>query len=313
VVWFAHLPTYAALAPALEGTPRILDLDNLQDWTLRRKLANSSHHAVSSIDERRWSTMRAAHRSIRDRIDLPRYAAYQQRMCADADAVAVCSELDRARLDVANAWVVPNAYEPADVSPRVTPPRPADAPVIAMVGLFPYGPNLDGARFFAEQVLPTIRERWPRAEFHMIGAAGPMAAALGRQPGVVVRGEVSDVAAEVRAAELSVVPIRYGSGTRIKAVESFALGVPVVATTMGVEGLDVVDGEHALLADQPDAYATACGRLLEDESLRCRLTAAAHQLWAERYRAVNVARAVTGMVAAVTATELTAMRGAAES
>ena len=97
-------------------------------------------------------------------------------------------------------------------------------------------------------------------------------------------GEVAEVGAELAAADIAVVPIRFGGGTRIKILEAFAYRIPVVSTTVGCEGLDVVDGEHLLIADDPAAFAAACVRLHEDADLRARLVTAAAQLWETRYR-----------------------------
>jgi glycosyltransferase involved in cell wall biosynthesis len=88
---------------------------------------------------------------------------------------------------------------------------------------------------------------------------------------------------ELSRADIAVVPIRYGSGTRLKILESFAHRVPVVSTTIGAEGLEVEDGVHLLLADQPDEFAAACKRLLTDHELRKKMVDAAEQRYLERY------------------------------
>jgi glycosyltransferase involved in cell wall biosynthesis len=88
---------------------------------------------------------------------------------------------------------------------------------------------------------------------------------------------------ELARASVAVVPIRYGSGTRIKILESFAHRVPVVSTTLGAEGLDVEDNVHLLLADDPEEFAAATVRLLGDPTLRVRLTEAARAYYLERF------------------------------
>ena len=90
-------------------------------------------------------------------------------------------------------------------------------------------------------------------------------------------------------------PIRFGSGTRVKIIEAFAHRVPVVSTTLGAEGLGAVDGEHLLIGDDPESLARACARLLSDEALRTRLVAAAYDLFLthlQRDRAEDAVRAV---------------------
>ena len=88
---------------------------------------------------------------------------------------------------------------------------------------------------------------------------------------------------ELQAASVAVVPIRYGSGTRIKILESFAHRIPVVSTSIGAEGLDLEPGVHLLVADDPGEFSDAVVRVLQDKDLRIRVTDAAEQLYLERY------------------------------
>jgi glycosyltransferase involved in cell wall biosynthesis len=89
-----------------------------------------------------------------------------------------------------------------------------------------------------------------------------------------------------------VVPLRVGSGTRIKILEAFAYGVPVVSTTIGAEGLDVTPGEHLAIADTADGLAAACVRLLTDDAARTAMIAAARRRHATRHRPEHAATRV---------------------
>jgi len=104
-------------------------------------------------------------------------------------------------------------------------------------------------------------------------------ASLDDRPAVTLVGQVPDMADELAVADLVVVPLRFGSGTRLKVLEAFAHRIPVVSTTLGAEGLGVEDGVHLLLADTSDGLAEACARLLDDEGLRQRLVERAHDLF----------------------------------
>jgi len=106
---------------------------------------------------------------------------------------------------------------------------------------------------------------------------------------VVVVGQVPEMEPELASADVAVVPVRYGSGTRLKILESFAHRVPVVSTTIGAEGLDVSDGVHLLLADNADAFAAACERIVTDNDLRAKLVEAAETRFLECYES-QVAR-----------------------
>jgi glycosyltransferase involved in cell wall biosynthesis len=272
VVWFSHAATFVALGD-LVRCPVVVDLDNLDAAVVmarRRLLTSRLRAAACRVDERRWLRV-------------------QSRVTDGVDVVVVCSDLDRHRVGGrAEVVVLPNGYERA--VERISPQRPAaiakEGPVLLMVGLLTYGPNVDAAEFFSTSVLPALRDAVPGVVFRLVGRYRDTAetGALRARPGVRLVGEVVDVTPELEAADVVVVPIRYGGGTRIKILEAFAHGVPVVTTAAGCEGLDVVDGEHLLIVDDPLDFAAACIRLLADASLRMRIIANAQDLWSTTYR-----------------------------
>jgi glycosyltransferase involved in cell wall biosynthesis len=104
---------------------------------------------------------------------------------------------------------------------------------------------------------------------------------------------------ELAQADLVAVPVRFGSGTRVKIAEAFAHQIPVVSTTLGCEGLDVVPGTHLLVADEPDAFASRCVEALTDRSLRRAITQAAHEIYLSRYRSEIVSSEITKLASAV--------------
>lgn len=298
LVWFSHAPAYFALADLIAAA-HVVDLDNLDSSVLR-------HRRRSMLRPRTGGAvgyLSAGVRAAADAVDERRWRRLEHEIAIAGAAIVVCSELDRVRLGRANIWVVPNGYEPAQhiESTERRPARPA-GPVLIMVGLLTYEPNRDAAAFFAAQILPRVRRHCSHAQFRVVGRYDSNAhvAPLRGLPGVNVTGEVADVAAELAAADVAVVPIRFGGGTRIKILEAFAHRIPVVSTTVGCEGLEVVDGEHLLIADDPAAFASACIRLYENGDLRARLVAAAAQLWESRYRwTVLTPAIVTAMRAAM--------------
>ena len=102
-------------------------------------------------------------------------------------------------------------------------------------------------------------------------------------PRVSVVGRVPDITEELARADLVVVPLRYGSGTRVKILEAFAHRIPVASTTLGAEGLGAVDGVHLLLGDTTTALAGACARLLRDTRLRRSVVSHAAALFSDRF------------------------------
>jgi glycosyltransferase involved in cell wall biosynthesis len=174
-------------------------------------------------------------------------------------------------------------------------PAPERSTTILFVGKADYRPNSDAIRWFCGDILPLIRERRPDAKFRVIGAS------FGRgfdkwcnQPGVSFAGVVPDVLPDLRDAAVVVAPLRSGSGTRLKLLEAFAAGRPVVTTTVGSEGLPVEHDRHVLVADTPRAFADAVLALLEDPARGRRLAASASALvrelnWAHTARVVTEA------------------------
>ena len=146
-----------------------------------------------------------------------------------------------------------------------------------------YPPNIDAAQWLATAIAPRIRAAVPATEVRLVGRPGSNVTELHRPGVVTVVGEVPSMEEELARATVAVVPVRYGSGTRVKILESFAHRIPVVSTTLGAEGLDVEDGVHLLLADDPEEFAAATVRLLGDAGLRVRLTEAAEARYLDRY------------------------------
>ncbi|MFL6132379.1 MAG: glycosyltransferase family 4 protein, partial [Nocardioidaceae bacterium] len=236
-----------------------------------------------------------------DTADIQRWRRIERRIVERASSVIVCSTLDQHRLSAPNVRVVPNAYD--RVPGGGAPGSRADTsllsgPVLLMVGLLTYEPNRDAASFFAAEVFPLVRKRYPKAVFRVVGRydVEENVAAFRNLPGVSVAGEVPDLTAELGRAAVVVVPIRFGGGTRIKILEAFAHGIPVVTTTVGAEGLEVENGRHLVVADQADDIAQACLRLFDDPAIRSALAAEGMALWESRYRSSAVRPAILAAV-----------------
>ena len=154
---------------------------------------------------------------------------------------------------------------------------------LVFVGSMDWLPNIDGVKWFAAEILPLIRARRPSCTVAIVGRQpGPDIVSLSGG-GLQVTGTVPDVRPYLWGANVSIVPLRIGGGTRLKIYESMAAGTAVVSTTVGAEGLDVRSPENILLADTPQAFADACLRLLDDAQERRRMAAAAHELVATQF------------------------------
>ncbi len=144
------------------------------------------------------------------------------------------------------------------------------SPCIAFLGSMNWPPNSDAAFWFIEKILPLIRETMPEVRFRVIGREPPEALRrlAAKSVGIEVTGKVAEVLTPLRECALLVVPLRAGSGVRLKILESMAAGVPVVSTTVGAEGLHMRHGQELLLADDAQALSAAVLRMLKDSSLR---------------------------------------------
>lgn len=158
-------------------------------------------------------------------------------------------------------------------------------PSIVFVGSMDWAANIDGVRYFLREVWSLVSAEVPDAHFVIVGRNPPATlknAARGF-PAVSFTGFVDDVRPYVYKAQAFVIPLRVGGGTRIKAFEAMALGCPVVATSIGMEGLPVVAGEHFLLGDDAPGQARAIIRLLQDPALRFELSRRARAYVEERF------------------------------
>jgi glycosyltransferase involved in cell wall biosynthesis len=150
------------------------------------------------------------------------------------------------------------------------PPLPSVEHEHAVVfsGNLEYHPNQSAVRFFRKQIWPRLRERWPKLVWRLVGknphAVRPWTAG---DPRIDVRGPVPDAIEELARSQVAVVPILAGSGTRLKILEAWAAGLPVVSTRLGAEGLPVEDGRNVLLADTGAAFGETVSRLLESRQL----------------------------------------------
>jgi len=145
---------------------------------------------------------------------------------------------------------------------------------ILFIGAFAHPPNSDAVRWLATEILPLARARMPDLHCHVIGADPPADIRALKGKGLTIHGYVPDAEPFFQACRLSVAPLRYGAGVKGKINQSLAHGLPVVATTPAVEGMFLVDGESALIADDPAEFARAIVRLYCDQALWQRLSAA---------------------------------------
>lgn len=200
-----------------------------------------------------------------------RLKAYERSICDAYDAVTVVSQSDRIAIgDRPNLFINANGVDLNVFRPR---PEPRHSDQIVMTGNMGYFPNVDGLRWFASEILPEIQRRRPNVCMQVVGVnPSPVVRRLAEtNPAIKIIGFVPDLAAYLATATLAIVPLRSGSGMQFKIIEAMACGTPVVATTLGIGGLNVQSGYEILVANDPTSFADAVCRLLVNGKLRDRL------------------------------------------
>jgi glycosyltransferase involved in cell wall biosynthesis len=143
---------------------------------------------------------------------------------------------------------------------------------IVFTGVMGYLPNEDAALYFSQRIFPLIQAQRPNAQFWIVGT-GPsqQVRELARCPGIHVTGEVEDLRPFVQSAAVVVCPLRVGSGVKNKILIAMAMRKAIVATSLSIEGLDIVDNREVLLADDPNAFADKVLHLLTHPEVALRL------------------------------------------
>ncbi len=211
------------------------------------------------------------------------FQAIEIDLCNRSDAVICVSDNDRQQLlgdgvrpDLLHT--VPHGFDPepfglpAKKSIRQDLGLPANAVLIAFHGIFSYPPNRDALQVFAEILLPQLETT--DHSFHVI-AIGRNPPIESPHPKIHFTGSVAEVGPWLKACDLAVIPLREGGGTRMKIIDCFAAGLPVVSTSKGIEGIPVVNGKEAFISDDWNDFTSEIIALAESSKRRDRMSTAA--------------------------------------
>lgn len=236
------------------------------------RLACTHHDAQSSLLARRAlleeSLLRRGYISHQARL----MRKEEQLWCPKVSLNVPVSDLDATRLaqvaPSASFLVMPNGVDTEFFKPQA--PRQTEG--IVFVGGTTWYPNKDALEYFATEILPKLRRRGFHARVLWVGrASSEEIARYRRDHGIEMTGYVADVRPLVQSAACYVVPIRLGGGTRVKILDAWAMGVPIVSTTIGAEGLGATDGQDILIRDDPESFAEAVLRVLTNRDLGARI------------------------------------------
>jgi len=224
----------------------------------------SQQYGRLSLVEKRWG------RKLRTWINSVTMGYWEPRYAEKFDRSATVSEADRQLLLKANPRlhvdIIPNGVDTENFQPLPLPDEKA-MPSLMFIGNMGYPPCVDAALYFCKEIFPLIRRKIPTAEFWIVGRSPRPEVLELDGDGVHVTGQVEGVIPYYQQSTICVVPLRAGGGTRLKILEAMALGRPVVSTTIGCEGLEVVDGQNILIADTPEQFTEKVMRLFNDKEL----------------------------------------------
>ncbi len=225
-------------------------------------------------------------KSLRAMLDLYRLERYEFAMYRDMDKIITLTPEEREEslryapdLDID---VVPHGVD----TERFTPVPPEEQErSCAFLGNYPHDPNRDAVMYFIKDIWPQLKRTLPDIKFYVIGRSPTpdIVAAAEKDPDIVVTGTVKDVRDYLKKARVFVAPIRLGKGFRGKILEAMAMGIPVVATSLGAEGIPVDDMSNIAVADDVQTFVDRITRLLKDEELYGRVSRNARALVQKKF------------------------------
>jgi len=257
------------------------------------------HNVESVIWDRYAATAESAPARAYLRVQARRMRRFERRICTSAGHVIAVSKLDadnlRQTFGVTRISHVATGVDVDFFTPKSAHPKVAD---LVFVGSMDWLPNIDGVKFFLNQVWPLIRRRLPDCSVAVVGRAptADLTDLARREPRLVVTGTVEDVRPFLWGSTVAIVPLRIGGGTRLKIYEAMAARIPVVSTTVGAEGLSVSAPGNIRLADTASDFANECLDLLTDPEARARIATSAWEMVSTQFSWESVARHFEGIL-----------------
>jgi glycosyltransferase involved in cell wall biosynthesis len=273
-VVLVDFPHAAVLTPAPFTTPSICFTHNVEAEIYERHASRASG-LMRPIWQNQAGKMQRFEGNTLRRFD--RVIAVSKR-----DARALETRFHLANVDPIDTGVDLEYFNPT--------PIPATTGTVVFTGVMDSPANIEGVRFLMDQVWPLLLKTHPNARALIIGRNPPDALKAAAPKSFTFTGTVDDIRPHFAQGDVAVIPLHVGSGTRIKTFEAMAMNRPVVSTTIGVEGLDVAHDQHLLIADDPQTFAAAIARLLDDTPLRQTLATNARTLVETRFSWSQVAR-----------------------
>lgn len=259
-----------------QGSRRVLDLHNAMYLVTARLATHETNPLKRAIYQREARAL----------------ARYEAELCARYDQVTFVTDEDRQLIEEQiKRWkvrvpdrrftTIPICIDPSDkrpVTPIAQPQR------ITALGVMFWPPNAEGVLWFAQEIWPHIHAQQPDLTFTVVGKNPPdYLTQLHGTAGIEVLGYVPDVGKILAETAAFVVPLRAGGGMRVKILDTWSWGLPIVSTSIGAEGIEICDGENILIADEPEAFSAAVLRAVTDHDLNRRLRVNGRRWVEEKY------------------------------
>jgi glycosyltransferase involved in cell wall biosynthesis len=259
------------------------------------------HNVETTIWDRHLETASTALHRAFFRVQRNRMAAYEGKVCRESAHVVAVSAKDaerfRSMFGVSSISEVPTGVDVESFTPPATGTHDRGADLV-FVGSMDWLPNIDGCSYFVSEILPLIWKSKPECTVAIVGrspGAGILEMAQ-RDKRILVSGTVPDIRPYFWGSSVSIVPLRIGGGTRLKIYEAMAAKIPIVSTSIGAEGLPVVNSKNIFLADTPEEFAHRCLELLDSASLRTAMASDAWQMVASQFSWEHAARVFEGIM-----------------
>lgn len=267
----------ASNVPGVFQCPTVLFQHNVEAMIWQRHYTVQSNFLKRTYLKNQWKKMHS----------------FERDMCRRFDVVASVSENDtrviKQEYGVENVFDVPTGVDIDFFRPDSTVKPKLNS--LVFTGSMDWLPNEDAIRYFTDEILPLIKQQLPDVTLTVVGR-DPYPGLLElskRDPSVIVTGRVEDVRPYIDSAAAYIVPLRIGGGTRIKIYEAMAMEKPVISTSIGAEGLPLVDGKEIVLADTAGDFASAVIGVLQDETRSSELARSAATTVREKFAWKNAA------------------------
>jgi glycosyltransferase involved in cell wall biosynthesis len=277
VIWVNTLDMTAYLEQFLHDNQSrpllVLDQQNVDDLYYKSFLVNSTSIA--------WKMCAALEVVKARRLQKRWFPRFDAILCVAPEDLQTTAKYVDARTSL---WLAPNGVDTEYFQPVARQNLTQRTPKLVFGGSMDVAMNQDAVRWFVASILPCLKQQVPDVQFWIVGRNPPAAIqSLAERPGIRVTGSVPDVREYYRQADVFVVPLRLGGGTKLKTLEAMALGLPVVSTTVGAQGLDVESGRHLYIANDPQVLAAHVVELLADRRKASAMGVAARQLVEQQY------------------------------